>query len=263
MSPTVSSSIVSRELTERCLRWNARRFRHRPAGEPLQTEKYSVAPIEERLAKDFIIRNHYSGTYPAARFRAGMFEHRAFAAPRLVGVAVFSVPMTQSLIPKYLATAADRGVELGRLVLSECVPSNGESWFLGRAFKLLRASLDVDGVVSFCDPVPRYDLQGREIKRSHTGVIYRAHNARMAGRTLPRTQLLLPNGLCASDRSLSKIRNREQGYDYAMRQLLDAGAPRRLFAEEPAEWLRRLREEGFFRAVRHPGNFAFTWRWGC
>lgn len=249
-------------LTERCLRWNGRRFRHRPAGEPLETHRYSVQPLDEPRAKQFVLAHHYSGSYPAARFRAGLFEHAAFRAPELVGVAVFSVPMTQSLVPKYLQTQPNRGVELGRLVLDERVPGNGESWFLARAFRLLRQTLDVDGVVSFCDPVPRFDLAGREVKRTHTGVIYRAHNARQAGRTLPRTLLLMPNGLCASDRALSKIRNREQGYDYAMRQLLAAGASERSIGEEPREWISRLRNEGFLRPVRHPGNLAFTWTWG-
>ena len=52
----------------------------------------------------------------------------------------------------------------------------------------------------------------------------------------------------------------ERGVDYAMRQLRDAGAPGRCLGETPAQWLARLRQEGFFRSVRHPGNFAFTWR---
>jgi hypothetical protein len=255
----VSDLLVPAHVTEMCLRWNRRRFRHRPAGEPLETHRYSVEPIDEAAAKAYVIKHHYSGSYPAARFRAGLFEHRAFHAPLLVGVAVFSVPMTQALIPKYLQLPPDRGVELGRLVLDDAVPGNGETWFLSRAFKLVRKALAIEGIVSFCDPVQRLDSRGREVKRSHTGVIYRSHNAKVAGRTLPRTQLLMPNGLCASDRALSKIRNDEVGMDYAMRQLRDAGAPDRFLGESPTEWIRRLRGEGFFRAVRHPGNLAFTW----
>ena len=251
---------VPAALVNNCLRWRRRRHGYRPAGEPLRTERYSVEPIEETPAKSFVIEHHYSGSYPAARFRAGMFEHGAFHKPQLVGVAVFSVPMTQALIPKYLGVPAIEGVELGRLVLLDDVAANGETWFLARAFRLLRKSLVVRGVVTFCDPLARHDAQGREVKRSHTGVIYRSHNATAAGRTLARTQLLMPNGLCASDRTLSKIRNEERGVDYAMRQLRDAGAPGRCLGETPAQWLARLRQEGFFRSVRHPGNFAFTWR---
>lgn len=253
--------MVPPAITERCMRWNARRVSYRPAGEPLVTSRYGVEPLEEAQAKAFVLANHYSRSYPAARYRVGMFEQRPFNKPRLVGVAVFSVPMTQSVIPKYLGTSPTAGAELGRLVLLDEVPGNGESWALARAFRLVRQALSLQGIVSFCDPVPRFDVSGTEVKRSHTGVIYRSHNARAAGRTLPRTLLLLPSGLCASDRALSKIRNHEQGADYAVRQLLDAGAPCRQPGEEPRAWLARLKAEGFFRSVRHPGNLAFTWRW--
>ncbi|MEJ8837643.1 Mom family adenine methylcarbamoylation protein [Ramlibacter sp. AN1133] len=256
-----SQEALLSSLTQRCLRWNGRRHSYRPAGEPLKTDSYGVEPIDEEQAKAFVTRHHYSGSYPAARFRAGLFEHRAFQGGRLVGVAVFSVPMTQAVIPKYLGVGADAGVELGRFVLLDDVPANAETWFLARAFKAMRRHLSVDGVVSFCDPVARFDTEGREVKRTHTGVIYRAHNATPAGRTLARTLLLMPNGLCASDRTLSKIRNEEVGMDYAMRQLLSAGAPTRWVGETGCDWVRRLRRDGFFRSVRHPGNLAFTWKW--
>ncbi|MDF2461777.1 MAG: hypothetical protein K0Q43_12 [Ramlibacter sp.] len=257
----VNTGEVPASITERCLRWNGRRHGYRPAGEPLDTKRYSVEPLDQSRAKAFVLEHHYSRSYPAARFRAGMFEHRAFNKPQLVGVAVFSVPMTQSLVPKYLGTPPAKGVELGRFVLDQSVPGNGESWALARAFRLVRAALDIDGIVSFCDPVARYDQAGHEVKRSHTGVIYRSHNAQHAGRTLPRTLLLMPNGLSVSDRTLSKIRNGEQGYDYAVRQLLDAGASSRCLAEEPRDWIARLRREGFLRPLRHPGNLAFIWKW--
>lgn len=95
--------------------------------------------------------------------------------------------MTQSVIPKYLGLKPAFGVELGRFVLAEHLPGNSEGWALGKVFRLLRRELAVSGVVSFCDPVPRFDAGGREVKRSHTGVIYKAHNARYKGTTLPRT----------------------------------------------------------------------------
>jgi len=261
MTPARAAVTVPGFVTERCARWNARRVSHRPAGEPLDTSRYGVEIIDEPTAKAFVLRHHYSASYPAARFRAGMFEHRPFHRARIVGVAVFSVPMTQAVIPKYLATTPQRGAELGRFVLLDEIPGNGESWCLARAFRLLRRELDLDGVVSFCDPVARFDSAGLQVKRSHTGVIYRSYNAHVAGRTLPRTLHLLPNGLCASERALSKIRNLEQGHEYAARQLLAAGAPERQWAEEPRVWLARLKQVGFLRATRHPGNLAFTWRW--
>lgn len=261
---TPSNAAAPADTWQHCLRWSRRRHGFRPAGEALRTDRYSVEPIEEALAKRFVIEHHYAGSFPAARYRVGMFESLPFARPALVGVAVFSVPMTSAVITKHLGVRADQGVELGRLVLLDHVPANAESFMLGKAFRLLRRALPcLGGVVSFCDPVARHDAAGLEVKRSHTGVVYRAHNAAYRGRGLPRTLLLMPNGACASDRALSKIRNEERGKDYAVRQLLDAGAPNRFLGESLQDWLARLRKEGFFRPVRHPGNHVFTWNWAA
>lgn len=264
VAETPDSAVAPTATWQHCLRWSRRRHGYRPAGEVLRTDRYSVEPIEEALAKRFVVENHYSGSFPAARYRVGMFEHQEFRRPALVGVAVFSVPMTAAVIAKHLGVPASQGVELGRLVLLDEVPANGESFMLGKAFRLLRRALpDLKGVVSFCDPMPRHDAEGREVKRSHTGVIYRAHNAAYRGRGLPRNQLLMPNGACANERALSKIRNEERGKDYVIRQLLDAGAPNRLLGESLQDWLVRLRQERFLRSVRHPGNHVFTWDWGA
>lgn len=224
-------------LVQQCLRWSHRRHSYRPAGEVVDTSRMGVEPIEESAAKAFIRCHHYAASYPAARYRAGLFEKDPFMPARLVGVAVFSVPMSRAVLTKYLGEdGADDGVELGRLCLLDHTGANSESWFLSRAFKLLRRDKGIRGLVSFCDPVPRFDALGRQTKRSHTGTIYRAMSARYEGTTLPRTLSMMPNGLVASERALSKIRKREQGYDYAMRQLLDAGAPTRMLGAAAARW---------------------------
>ena len=72
-----------------CQRWTHGRGSYRVAGEPIDTRRYEVAPIaDDTTPKRFVVQHHYSGTYPAARFRFGLF-HRSGA---LEGVAVFSVP---------------------------------------------------------------------------------------------------------------------------------------------------------------------------
>ncbi len=68
-------------------RWNKRRASYRPAGEVINTRAYEVAPLDETSAKTFVLTNHYSGTYPAARFRYGLYR-----GGTLCGTAVFSHP---------------------------------------------------------------------------------------------------------------------------------------------------------------------------
>ncbi|VTU44305.1 hypothetical protein [Variovorax sp. RA8] len=63
-------------------------------------------PLDEREAKAFVEEMHYSGSYPAARCRAGIFVKEPFQQARLPGVGVFSVPMNQKVIPAYFQDLA-------------------------------------------------------------------------------------------------------------------------------------------------------------
>jgi len=155
-------------------------------------KRCGVAPITEAQAKAFVVRHHYSGSYPAALFRVGLFETNPC---RLVGVAVFSVPPSQKVLPKYLGTDGNsRGAELGRFVLLDEVPYNAESWFLVRAFKALRKARPAkSAILAFSDPVPRL-AENDVILPGHIGTIYQATNASYVGRSLPKTQLLTRSG---------------------------------------------------------------------
>jgi len=246
-----------------CQRWDRRRASYRPAGEPIDTSRYEVTSIEFAAAKDFVVEHHYSATMPPARLQLGLFSKPSrFETEQLAGVIVFSVPVQELAIPAWLDGMHPReGVEIGRLVLRDAVPSNGETWFLGRAFAALRSRLgEVRGVLSYSDPVERLDAQGNVVKRGHVGTIYKAHNGRFVGRSSPRTLTLARDGRCVSERALSKIRRGEPGVDYAARQLVAMGAPARLPFEDGADYVRRAIGEGGFRKVRHPGNLAFVWR---
>lgn len=76
-------------------RWNRGHGSWRPSGELIDPRQFEVAEIPEAEAKGFVVRHHYSGSYPAARFRVGLFR-----ADELVGVAVFSHPCSDRVITK-------------------------------------------------------------------------------------------------------------------------------------------------------------------
>lgn len=245
-----------------CQRWQQGRERYRPAGEPFVAFRYGVEPIDFAAARRFVQQHHYSGTMPAARLQIGLMHKTSpFAAESLAGAIVFSVPVQERAVPAWLEMPPRLGIEIGRLVLLDAVPGNGESWFLGRAFRLLRALLpEVQGVLSYCDPLERRDVEGRIVKRGHIGTIYKAFNGRYVGRSSARTLVLAPDGRCVNERTLSKIRLNEQGAGYAVRQLQALGAPAPRRGEGGAAYVSRALEEGRFRRVRHPGNLTFTWR---
>jgi hypothetical protein len=174
--------------------------------------------------------------------------------------------MTQQVIPALLGCEPSQGIELGRLVVldrPEVSACNSESYFVARANQLLRAQLpELRGLVSYCDPMERRDVTGQLVKRSHTGVVYRALNGSLlTGRSARRTLWLLPDGQVASERAMTKLRTGEQGRDYAEKLLRDAGAPARGLTEAPAAWVLRLKSEGFLRSLAHPGNLRFVWKW--
>lgn len=106
------------ELTQR---WKERRTSFRPAGEVSDTRAYDVAPITgDGVAKAFVVKHHYAGSYPAARWRFGLYR-----AGVLQGVAVFSHPCNDAVLTSVFPGRASDSVELGRFVLLDEVPSNG------------------------------------------------------------------------------------------------------------------------------------------
>jgi hypothetical protein len=199
-----------------CQRWRDGRSSYRPAGEPIETSRYEIAPIaDDTTARDYVVAHHYARSYPAARARFGLYRSEA-----LVGVAVFSHPVNERTLAPFGGAPA---IELGRLVLDDDVPANGESWFVARCFELLRAE-GIGGVVSFADPVPRTDTQGERVFPGHAGTIYQALNARYTGRSRAETRRLLPDGTVLHNRALAKLRGRERGWEYVVEGLVRHGA---------------------------------------
>ncbi len=235
-------------------RWQDRAEYRRPAGETIVPAEYAVDVIHDRVARPFVEQHHYSGSYPAARLAVGLFR-----SVRLVGAAVFSVPMNEATVPRYTGLEPNAGAMLGRLVLAPEVPANGESWFLARAFRQLRVEKPgVRAVISYADPMELRTPEGRVVKRGHWGTIYQASNAAYLGRSRPRNILVSARGQVISERAISKIRGGEQGREYAAAQLLELGAPARAPGEAAEAWIKRALAAMGAERRRHVGNFVYA-----
>lgn len=238
-------------LTTACQRWRARRASYRPIGETIDPHAYEVAPIAtDNEARAFVCAHHYSGSYPAARYRAGLYARGG----GLVGVAVLSVPSSQAALDAALPYPGTERAELGRLVLLDHVPANAESWFLTQALRLAREHKGIEYVVSHSDPMPRVNARGERVFVGHIGTVYQAMSATFVGLTERRTRRVLPDGRTLDNATIGKVRRRASGWEYGTRLLMSYGA-----SEPTGEWTAWVRSavEQVSRPVRHTGNYRY------
>lgn len=247
-----------------CQRWRpgGRHSWRRPEDGGFTPARYGVDALAEAAAKTFVTGLHYSGTYPAASHRYGMFD-LAEPAAALVGVAVLSVPASRAVLTSVFPHLEPyrESLELSRFVLRDEVPANGESWFLGQMSRLAAAA-GVRGLVMFSDPVPRTRADGTTVMPGHVGTIYQAVGTVYTGRGTARTLTLLRDGTVLSDRAAQKIRRQERGHEYAERQLAALGARPPRTGERPADWLARALTDTGARRLRHPGCHRYAFRLG-
>lgn len=229
--------------TDRSQRWRERRALWARDLELIDPSAYRVEVIDHAVARAFIARHHYLPTYPAAQVAVGLFDRSG----ALEGVAVFAVPTTGAVISRH--TGFDdpaRGCVLARLILTDAVPQNGESFFVARAFRHLRRERPgIEAVVSYSDP-----------GAGHIGRVYCALSAAHRAITRPRTMLRVGD-ITISGRTLSKIRLGEQGHAGAIDQLVALGVPRPSISEEPRRWLWRLQRERHLLAHQQAGLYAY------
>ncbi|CAM5537621.1 Mom family adenine methylcarbamoylation protein [Leifsonia shinshuensis] len=109
----------------------------RPSDGGFSPASFSVVPLAETVARGFVERHHYSGSFPAARLSFGLLtdderlavDGSTVDGRALVGVAVLSVPMRAAVLSNVFPDLEPfaESLELGRLVLTD-TPANAESW---------------------------------------------------------------------------------------------------------------------------------------
>lgn len=240
------------------LRWRRRDSRWVNHRTPFDPSRFDVAPIlGDSEARAFVEAHHYSGSYPAARWRHGLYERG-----QLVGVAVYSHPVNDKTLTSVFPGAASDSVELGRLILLDWVGFNAESWFVRRTLGLLKQE-GIRGVVSHSDPMPRVrTTDGQMVMPGHVGTVYQALGARYLGMATGRTIHLLPDATVFSARAAQKVRKLERGWRAAVAQLQAHGAPAfGLELEHDVKarlaWLAEALKVA--QRVRHPGNHRYAW----
>ena len=136
------------------------------------TSKLSIRKISKSVAKDVIVKNHYSHLWTKVSYSLGLYieddSHQFFdSSDKLIGVICYGDPIGR-LSGQSLSPLLDRTevLELVRVFVFDDYGSNIESWFLGQSFKWLRKNApQIKGLISYSDP-----------KEGHAGTIYQATN---------------------------------------------------------------------------------------
>lgn len=243
------------DLADWSQRWEERAARWCPRHRLCDTRTLDAHPLDDdTTAEAFVAAHHYSGSYPAARVRIGLYERG-----ELAGVAVYGEPAGPTVLSARLGLDTRSAAELSRFVLLDRVGYNAESWFLGRCHALLRALRpEWRALIAYSDPVPRRTDAGALVLPGHWGQIYQAVNACYLGRATPRTLYLDAEGRVVSERAISKIRKGARGEVYARALIAESGAPPQEDGESVGDWLARCRLH--WRRVRHPGNHTYAFR---
>lgn len=247
-------------ITDRSQRWRERRCRWLPGTSEIDPKALSVDVIDTRaVAAPFVKQHHYAASMPVTRLSVGLFANGRGGRSELVGVCVFAHPVNNASVPKTAGLDNSRAAcDLGRLVILDSQGANAESFFVARAFRLLRREKhEILSVISYADPVRRVDADGNVFMPGHVGNLYAVMGSRYVGRSSPRTDLIMPDGRPISSRAISKIRNSECGQRYAMDDLTRGGARVPRFGEDRGEWLADLERSGFLTRRRHPGCHAY------
>lgn len=124
---------------------------------------YDVLPLDSRLARDTVEREHYLHRKPTVSFAYGLFDGR-----KLVGVVIFGTPPSRHLQVSACPSDPALVLELNRLWVDDSEGKNAESWFVSRALSALPPRI----VVSYADTA-----------HQHAGYVYRALNFDYAGWT--------------------------------------------------------------------------------
>jgi len=274
------SALEANGMADVTQRWKAEVDSYLPAdgGGSFKPADYTVVKIRkytkgnEPGAAEFVLRNHYTRTFPQWTCGAGLFHGKT-----LVGVATYgNGPRQAAGEPSLYAGLGHRDLaELKRFVLLPKVPGRAETWFLARANQIARDHYERRGdtlklLLSYSDPVPRLSTTGSPTMPGHIGNIYQATNATYIRPAESKELYLTPEGYAPDPRMISKIHSLDRakhqtGAEGARRRLIEQYAPGfegRRRGESYRRWTDRVLRSQHFRTIQHPGNLVYAWVFG-
>ena len=140
----------------------------------LDTTKLSIREIDRKLARDMIVKNHYSQKWTKCSVALGLYysdgtQHKFFDMEdeKLIGVICYGDPIGRHSGASISTEIPRENVyELVRLFIHDGYGSNIESYLIGQGFKWLKENQPhIKALISYADP-----------QAGHVGTIYQATN---------------------------------------------------------------------------------------
>jgi hypothetical protein len=132
--------------------------------------QFSIRPVSKLVAKELIIKNHYSHKWTLCSVAYGIFYKNYSVkfiteTEKLIGVCVYGSPVGRSASTSFSSLVKSTEIlELTRLWLEDGHGKNIESWFISQTFKFLRKNFPhIKLILSYSDQ-----------EQYHRGIIYQA-----------------------------------------------------------------------------------------
>ena len=127
-----------------------------------------IKPIENKIAQNIVIKNHYLHRKAPCSFAFGLFQNN-----EIVGVIMYGTPSSAPLRKGICGIEEkDNVIELTRLWIDDKIGKNAESYLIGNTIK----KVDKEIIVSFS-----------EIEQGHIGIVYQACSFFYTGLSAKRT----------------------------------------------------------------------------
>jgi hypothetical protein len=135
---------------------------------------FYIKEINKSIAKQMIIKNHYSHKFSKCTIALGIFEKTEevdeffdIRNDKLIGTIVYGDPVGSN-VSDSISKNTKQGeiLELTRLWIQDDTPKNTESWSISQSFNWIKQNLPkIKVIISYADPAA-----------GHTGKIYQATN---------------------------------------------------------------------------------------
>ncbi len=174
----------------------------------MDLKSWTVKRVERKDIKDFIETWHYSKSINGciADFCYALYDQNQIKG------AMFFGRMAMANQWKRFSTSPDNVIELRRLCCVDDTPKNTESYFIGKALKLLRKDWQKGIVVSYADK-----------EHGHAGTIYKASNFKQL-EDIKGARVIIYNGKRYHDKTIrTKYKGKLKPFAARIKQALDDG----------------------------------------